>query len=235
MKMLTTAYWGGMIMGYAMFVSVSTAGAVVWSESYTGEQLADTPWTAPSSYEILPGGILETTGSESYAGLTTSEWNPGPLATLEFTVSITTAGTPGSWAQGAAAFTSFGAWQILIDTNRVTLYGATSVEYSANFNGSLFNTYRLVISGGSADLYLNANATPIITGVGATPHSTAGFLYLGDYGGSQTGTGAWQAVQWSNDSALPVPEPASMVMLGMAGVCLVFLARRGGSKVSELC
>jgi len=201
----------------AAFIGLPLASHAQWTYQYEGDVLpaAATPaWnnggSAPSGFST-DGFILTqntTLGQDSWFRMDPPYWNASSqFGRFEFRARTL------SLASGATEVTrvTFGSttryWELSMRTNSVIL-GASV----APVDTSVFHTYLVELSGTQASLWIDGDqAASSIWGASALNN-----LYFGDLDGSFTGGVAeWDYLYWTN-----VPEPASALLLGVAGLLL---------------
>ncbi len=211
----------------------------LWSAEYQGYELLQSPWSAvqKTRMETSPGEEtwLQINGSlgDTYVEIKNPTFAPEINSTLEFTLNIVKAGTQGRWSQGVMVFVAGYAWEIRIDTNRISLAGATTKEYTSDIGLNQEHHYRLVIEAGTASLYFDHGPEPIFSDLaGNTGFPTLSqVLRIGDYGGNLTGDGRWDNIRWHNTQALPIPEPATTALLfGIGSLLLACHLKYSGKK-----
>ncbi len=222
------------ILGLALLLPSSPLQAAPpWDHEFTGLQMtAGAPWGVSGSYATNPPQTwLQLNGLSGSDGLAiTSQaagaWNPGTNFTVEFSLNLVAAAPVDLWAQGFYIFTGNREWQILINSDRVTIYGAGQYDVALGVN--VDHTFRFVATGNTGSLYLDDNPTPIFSNVASVNvFPSYNQLYVGDWGGSLAGDGRWNSVAWNNSQAIPVavPEPA-MAMLWTGAVAFWWVGRR---------
>lgn len=212
-----------LILASTVGLWAGNASGQIWDYEYLGTAMLNSPWQPfqPGEMETDPPNTwVQINGgpADPFIRMSSSEWAPGASMTVEFSLNIVTPGEVGKWAQGIYILAGENlSWQLLIDVNRVTLFGASTTAYNGTIGQNVSNVYRLVVTDGVADLYFNNNPTPLIaniTGSNADPTFTQ--IDLGDYGGSPSGDGQWNYIRWNNTQAIAVPEASTMSLAGVA-------------------
>lgn len=171
---------------------------------------------------------IGTSGSTVWGASTA--WNTG-TATVDFRISVSN--TLAADSQVAQGF-----WMQLTDTsNRFwNFYIGNNVIYSNNqVNGvttaidigslgvdtSIFNTYRIAMSGGVASLYINDIALPVFSNVSGVSSISRTAIMFGDAASFQSSSYVLDYINWSNTVAefsAPIPEPGTAALFGISAL-----------------
>ena len=227
MKNLRKFIWIGVVVSA---VGLWSANAQIWDASFTGSEMADTPWSVFGAHEVDGSNLIMDNGT--YGALGGSSW--APVAndfTVEFVLSIQNQAD--TFAQTMYVFTPVGVWEVGVANAYARLSGVAEGFIDIGVDGTQANTYRLVVEDGLASLFVNGNATAA-SGVAANPYTELTLLSFGDRGSGTGGIGTWGGIQWNNSQAIaPVPEPSH---LGLAGAlflgAVVCLRRRNSASVA---
>jgi len=221
-----------------MTCCIVSANAEEWDHEYLGTEMLTSPWAVIQPSRITtdpPQTWAQVNGSlgDTYMDLVSPQWAPESTFTIEFGLNIVTAGGPGKWSQGLYVLAGPNlAWEILVDANRVSIFGATSAGYAGSIGLNVPNTFRFIVTDGVGELYLNNNGTPIISGIsGHSAYPGLTELYVGDYGGSLTGDGQWDYLKWNNSQAIAVPEPSTLMSLAFGTLLVVMFSLKARRKV----
>ena len=220
---------------------VPVAGDPAWGIDWRG---TDHPTAGGqfSSYEYYAGLVAQTQGDEAfgrvlsgdgaYAYYTATSWDAS--ATTGFTVETrfrtVTGGSTTAFSVLAGSESGYAYFNIVGNpgdptvTPGVTLHGASTTALFA-MDTSGFRVYRMTIQGTTASLYVDGCSTPILT-VGTT--SAADAFYWGDASAGASVFGDVDYVRATTQGAFaPIPEPATITLLGFAGLALL---KRNRSK-----
>lgn len=208
-----------------------TSAHAQWDQEYLGSEMAASPWVLSGSNSVDGTAIIfdgSTVGEQAGSNMSTmdgvsSTWSPVTNYTLEFTMAVTAPGVEpgGGNAQSLWAFAgNEGDFRIHLNQTGVSV-NATGYSYAGTgIDGSLTNTYRLVVEDAFGSLYINDSiAISNIAANAIVP--TYELLWVGDYGSGVSGVGRWEAVRWNNTTAIPEPSAAALLFgVFAAGVAL---------------
>lgn len=212
---------------------------VTWQVGYEGNFLpnnpsADPAWstyvTTGTTSGTVAGGVF--TMSSAGTGIIYAEMD-GPLwdgnsggtdaNTIEFRMKGLNGQANADWTARLFFGTPSFRWFFSFDDNRFFL-GSSHFAIDT----TVYHTYRIVSSGGLADVYIDLNTTPSLTGVAGTA-AAGNFLFFGDDAASLIGTTNWDYFRFTNAGAFSdIPEPASLLLLAAGG--LVMLRRPRASR-----
>ena len=99
-------------------------------------------------------------------------------------------------------------------------------EWYGNCTDEGFNIWRFVRDGAMMYVYLNDNATPVISHATATANLAGGLsqVNIGRIGGRAAGKAYFDYILWDDSQAIlapPVPEPATLTLLALGGGLLL--------------
>lgn len=198
-----------------------TSAHAQWDYEYLGSEMASSPWQVPpvgQTFTVIGDSIVTDPGTilEILSG---TEWNPGVDYTLEFEMAVTDQGPTngqGLWSFAGAN----GNFQFLLNQGGVKLNDISYVYAGNGIDGSLTNTYRLVVDNTEGSLYINDSL--VLSNIAAlTSNTTLTPLWVGDWGAGIDGEGTWEAVRWNNTTAIPEPSTAALLFgVFAAGVAL---------------
>lgn len=202
-----------------------TSAHAQWDYEYLGSELASSPWQVPpigQTFTVIGDSIVTDPGTllEILSG---TEWNPGVDYTLEFEMAVTDQGPTNG--QGLWSFAGVnGNFQFLLNQGGVKLNDISYVYSGNGIDGSVTNTYRLVVDNKVGALYINN--TEVLSNIAAlTSNPTLTPLWVGDWGAGIDGEGTWDSIRWNNTTVIPEPS-AAVLLLGALAVGLLLRRRR---------
>ena len=225
-KHLSAAVLNGVDFGVVYQGSIlPTTATPAWLLSGGGSAAAYT-----STPNTPTDGILQfttaTTGSRYYFikyENASSPWNGSTAegtagSTVEFRLKIDSMNsdalrtTTVALLSGQALYT--------FNFNLTSVSAATTI----NLDTTVFHTYRITLDGngaGTASLYIDNSATPVISGYSGTP-TTANEVRFGDLSSSTGGTSEWEYFAFTNSGSFaPIPEPSTLLLMGAALAVLI--------------
>lgn len=182
---------------------------------------------------------LGTASGSTWSGSTPGVWNTS-TATVDFRLQVLS-GEGGNTATGngfmlqlsdsANRFYTFYAGPTAFTFQNGASTSLSVTSSSLGIDTSLYHTYRVAMSGGVASLYIDGLENPIFSTVsGITLGSTVRTSILfGDGSSAMSGSYNLDYINWSNTTSefsAPIPEPAMITLLGVAGLVLVLRRRR---------
>lgn len=201
-----------------------TSAHAQWDYEYLGSELVTSPWAVQGTTATVDGNAVIVSGA-NLAIENGAEWNPGLDYTLEFEMAITDQGPTNGQSVWSFAGAN-GNFQFQLNTGAVILNSTDYLYAGTGIDGSLTNTYRLIVDNTVGSLYINGSLVlpdiaALTTNLGLTP------LWVGDYGAGIDGVGRWESIRWNNTTAVPIPEPsAAVLLLGALAVGLLLRRRR---------
>ena len=96
-----------------------------------------------------------------------------------------------------------------------------------------FHVFRIAQAPGATTFHVWRDGILLSDSVGASfpfPAFINGTLSLGDFGSGQTGTAEIDWIRFTSGFFAPVPEPSTMVLLALGGLCLATVGRRRGAR-----
>lgn len=200
-----------------------TSAHAQWDQEFLGSELVASPWAVQGSSATVDGNTTIVSGA-NLAIENGTEWNPGLDYTLEFEMAITEQGPTNGQSVWSFAGTN-GNFQFLLNQGAVILNNSDFLYAGTGIDGSVTNTYRLVVDGAVGTLYINN--TEVLSNIAAlTSNTTLTPLWVGDFGAGIDGVGRWEAVRWNNTTAIPIPEPSTAALLFGVFAAGVALRRR---------
>lgn len=222
--------------------------AQVFDYEYTGDYLPTDPLTVPAWQEPLApknttasasGGILTIAstaldGYLFYRQTPSESWN-GALSlgsTIEFVLRVDSQLQDAGFSQSVGIFTGTHA-AVVVFTSTSVVNGAIFGNFASYaLDTSNFHTYRFTTTNtGLLSLYVDNDPTAAFAV--QMEASTGNYMEFGATTAFGGGTVEWDSVRWTNDGAFaPVPEPATLALLGLTSLLIIPLRRRLQGKLS---
>lgn len=204
---------------------IASSNGDVLNASTTG--IASTQWWA-----------VGTSSNTTWAGSTPNVWNTS-TATVDFRLQVIS-GEGGNAATGNGFMIQLSDlnnkfYSFYIGPTAFTFQNGASTSLSVTTSSlgidtSLYHTYRVAMSDGIASLYIDTLVDPIfstVAGVALGANRTS--ILFGDGSSAESGAFNLDSISWSNATAefsAPIPEPATVALMGIAAMAVIFRARR---------
>ena len=174
--------------------------------------------------------VESTVATRPYFTMSGTNWNVGSAFTIELRAKMVSvdgaAGAVMHFIVGDATSRAL----MSIGTSGLTLSGDTVTAAAAGYAPTEYTTYRVigekVGSAWNYNLYINDNPTPVVANNDGQS-ATVSQIILGDTSTSNTG-GTYEIdyVRWNPTQAVAVPEPVSVMLVGLGAVGLAGRRRR---------
>lgn len=227
------------IAAFALTGLVQVTNAQIFDYTYTGDYLPNDPQTVPTWQQPLAGvnttasvdNSILTIASTSTDGYLFYRQTPGEAwtggaSTMEFVFKVDSQLDGVTFSQSIGIFTGTYAALLVISPTAITNGGFFGEYASYALDATVSHSYWISASEtGVMNLYVDYNPTAVMTV--QMSDSTGNYLEFGATTSFGGGTVEWDSVSWTNDGAFaPVPEPASVVLVGLAALLIVPMHRR---------